>query len=105
MNERGRMNDATRQPIRMLMIDELMYQEANWACINSGADALRRVHAARPRAVVIQIDSLQSADACTPVLEELHRRWPGLALIVLSSRHDDRIERAIRGSGVHCYMD
>ena len=98
------MTDASKQNVSMLTIDEPVDREASWVAVTSPGDALRRVHATKPQAVLVRIDSLGAADGSLEVLEALHRRWPRVVLIVVSSRHDDRIERSMRAAGATCYV-
>ena len=45
-----------------------------------------------------------AAGPCVEVLEELRRRGPGVALLVLASQADERVERLARAAGAHCYV-
>jgi len=90
--------------IRLLMIGQPCGDGAGWVCVRSAGEALRRVRAAGPRAVVVHVDGAGAAGPCVEVLEELRRRGPGVALLVLASQADERVERLARAAGAHCYV-
>ena len=99
------MVDGAEQHVRLLMIGGAPRAGAGWLRVDGPADALRRVRAANPRAVLLHIDRAAAAGACVKVLEELRRRRPDLALVVCASVVDDAVERSVRAAGAHCYVE
>ena len=98
------MTRAAERAVPMLIVGAAPGGRPDWVCASDAADALRRVRAAQPRAVLLRVDGVRGAAACVDLLEELRRRRPRVPLVVLSAGADERLERLVRAAGAHCYV-